>query len=174
VLGTLLSPTKFDTRAGRTYFVRYWETYLYPNDPARKAAAPGVYSLARNGVAHVFTVKGPIAVAKGEPSYHLKRSAGGEVYIDAVQLAVDFADSYVLFRRDTDQSPALPSQRLTEMCDAYVAFAHGMRGADGDMEYFKNLPLAPAQPPGTTTTTPAPRPPGSAATVALTESFLKK
>jgi hypothetical protein len=101
LLGGLMSPTKFETgsKFGRTYFVEYWSTVLYPKSDARfpksDDVAHQVYTLVRNGLAHCFLPKGPIGVGEVEPGNHLKRDAATDwLIIDPKQLSADFMDSY--------------------------------------------------------------------------------
>lgn len=94
LLGELLYEKDAPKRSerGRAYFVEYWTEYLYPLSTS--AIGNSLYTLVRNGIAHGFAPRGPIAVSREDPQRHLHRDASGVVIIDAVKLADDFIASY--------------------------------------------------------------------------------
>jgi hypothetical protein len=96
LLGGMVAPDLFttDARAGRSYFVGYWERFLYPTQVNNREIANAVYTLFRNGIAHTFLPKGRVGVFVGEARMHLTRDAAAAVYIDAISLAADLKRSY--------------------------------------------------------------------------------
>jgi hypothetical protein len=96
LLGGMVASEPFsaEAKAGRSYFVGYWESYLYPNQAFAREIANAVYTLFRNGIAHTFLPKGAVGVYVGNAPMHLKRDASGVVYLDALQLASDLKKSY--------------------------------------------------------------------------------
>jgi hypothetical protein len=94
MLGALLSTSRFSARNGPTYFGSYWKTHLYPSLKGTEGIGNVLYKLARHGIAHAFVVKGPIGVVRSQPTLHLTQDSQGMFFIDAVQLANDFMESF--------------------------------------------------------------------------------
>jgi hypothetical protein len=83
----------FDTGSGSLCFDTYWKRMLYP-----KFADLGipVYKLARHGLMHAFTTKGPLAVSKTSAlrNQHLTKASSGTIHINCNQFTDDFRHSY--------------------------------------------------------------------------------
>jgi hypothetical protein len=94
LLGALLSPSRFNKGVAWRYFGSYWETYLYPEVKNTNKIGEVLYQLVRHGIAHNFVLKGPIAVIRWQPPNHLTRDPEGVIYVDAVELANDFIESF--------------------------------------------------------------------------------
>lgn len=124
LLGSLVSTAAFDPNKGRERFAEFWEEYMYPGDPSRRAAGRVLYKIARHGLAHAFVVKGTLDVYKNAPHMHLTRSTGGVVSVDAVQLATDLRNTYISRIKPTavpgSQLFNTMSSRLAEMEAAYA------------------------------------------------------
>ena len=123
LLGALISKSKFDAFKGSDYFISYWTGYLYPNLPDKETIGKQLYQLIRNGIAHAFILKGPIAIARSQPSLHLHR-IDGVLYLDAVKMADDFIASYndklklVITGSKTDVAVCM-AERLEEIKQKY-------------------------------------------------------
>jgi hypothetical protein len=88
------NPTSnFNTHSGPLYFETYWKEILYPRLPD---LADPVYQLARHGLMHAFTTKGPIEVSKTPTGrvLHLSMAISGVIHINCDQFAEDFRGSY--------------------------------------------------------------------------------
>ena len=115
LLGALASSNPYNKMAGAEYFRSYWVDYLYPQSQ-RSALALPFYSLLRHGLAHCFVTKPSVIVTKYEPTRHLTMDQGTFV-VDSTALAVDFKDSYRVFKQ---RLPHLSAQdRLDEMFGAW-------------------------------------------------------
>lgn len=94
LLGTLVSPTTFSGTVGGQYFYNFWKDYLYKGSPQGDMGAL-IYKLTRNGLMHLYAVKGSITVTRNEPNKHLKYDTYCDViYIDSIQLANDLIHVY--------------------------------------------------------------------------------
>jgi hypothetical protein len=95
VLGLLISPDEYTKESSggangpSRNFVRYWSTYLYPDEP-RSLVGDAIFQLVRNGVAHTFAAKAPTISKRGA---HLER-IDGVARVNVVTLANDFRKSY--------------------------------------------------------------------------------
>jgi hypothetical protein len=95
LLGALLHEDVFnggESGAGRRYFKHYWTQYLYERRNPNEAEA--LYTIARNGVAHQFFVKGKVLIMKGDPVRHLTCLPSGALSIDTHALIDDFSAAY--------------------------------------------------------------------------------
>jgi hypothetical protein len=104
---------------------------LYPAPSANNQFGDATYQLVRHGIAHTFLLKGRIGVLRKQPTLHYPRDAQGVLLIDAVQLGLDFVDSYESrFKPLSAQPPqhATMESRLNEMEAAYQrqAATHGL------------------------------------------------
>ncbi len=113
----------FQTHPGPLYFETYWKTMLYPQLPN---LADPVYQLARHGLMHAFTTKGPIEVSK-TPSgriLHLSMAASGTIHINCDQFAEDFRKSYDQnFKPLAVKNHQRMEDRLQDMANQYEAQA---------------------------------------------------
>jgi len=95
LLGELLGAAKYPKGGtGDKALLRYWTQYLYPSAPDSEKQALALYRAARHGIAHLFMLKGSLAVCYNQRAYHLRQDSAGTVYIDAKCFALDFIDSY--------------------------------------------------------------------------------
>jgi hypothetical protein len=134
----------FDKEAGARYFGIYWKAMLYPQSPKLAPLHHPMYLLARHGLMHSFTVKGPFEVSKvpeGRP-LHLTESATGTRHINCNQLADDFRESYIQrFKPFAQAHVSKVEKRLNDMAIEYAAFAQKT------LSSAAQFPKAPAQAP---------------------------
>jgi hypothetical protein len=105
LLGGLLTQAPFSNTKGFSYFSGFWSK-MYSGPEA--LADDAVYRIARNGLAHVYCLKGLTAVTKGESQHHLTLRANAGLCIDATKLAEDFQATY---RREVTPLLHQPSGR---------------------------------------------------------------
>jgi len=153
LMGGLLDTSTFKMAGkGDKYFVLYWRKFLYPPPSSRSGLALDVYKRMRNGIAHGFMVTGKVAVTTADPQRHLAVDANGVFYIDAVQFAKDFIESYARFKTLLD--PNKPSAVLTNMKKRLkeIATEHAAKAVDYPLSGAVSVPPATA----TAETTKAP------------------
>jgi hypothetical protein len=112
LLGFLISDGSIVKPKPWQNFVRYWETYLYPGDPARRGAGMSVLQLIRNGIAHTFTSKAP-TIAKEGP--HLV-NIDGVARVNVVELAEDLCRTYY-----SDLRPVVDGKQIGRIGETTVS-----------------------------------------------------
>lgn len=94
LLGVLTSDEEFSPHSGRKRFREFWQSFLYPSQPARQEMAPLVYQLVRHGLAHTYMTKPVIEVTKAYHGEHLCRTQRGSIILDALTLADELSEAY--------------------------------------------------------------------------------
>lgn len=144
LMGGLLDTSTFKMIGkGEKYFSLYWRKYLYPSPSSRSGLGPDVYKRMRNGIAHGFIVMGKIGVTTSNPQRHLTVDVNGVFYIDAVQFAKDFIESYEV-RIKPLLDPNKPSRVLTNMKNRLkdIADEHAAKAVDYPLAGADSAPLA--------------------------------
>lgn len=99
-----------DTKnSGRKAYIGFIDNYF----PGGRYDAFGLYDSLRNGLVHMFTIKGKkYALTHNNPELHLKTDNNGQIIINAVNFRDDLFEATEKYFNDVDANPELMDNLL--------------------------------------------------------------